>query len=407
MKTALKFFLGFVVTFFAMSVLMSTIEAPEMTWWMIGLSLVAGIAAPQGVVLSIINPADLTFNGEEIRSLSEAVFEQVFMKPGINEFHTIVPGIVAKKQIALLGRFGLVGRKGTGCSPTVDGNTITNSEKFWEPEDIETRLVQCWDDIKETFFIWGQKQGLKRPDLTGTDFVNFIEDRLGDALEEANLRIIWFNDVDHALTTASPAGNVTAGTTIGYFNIIDGLWKQIFSVVTATPARQTVIAENALGTKALQLALAADTAIVTFRAMIEDADKRLKNHPDKILLCTDTLFDNWLTFKETQSVDQSFVRQEKGFTMDTYRGVTIIKFDFWDRIIQTFFDSDVGGTGPYHLPHRALLTTKANLQVGVETESALAELDIFYDQREKDVVIDSLYKLDAKEIEDYMIQAAY
>ena len=48
----------------------------------------------------IINPADLTFNGEEIKQLSEAVFESVFNKPDANVFHTFMHGIKAKKQIA-------------------------------------------------------------------------------------------------------------------------------------------------------------------------------------------------------------------------------------------------------------------------------------------------------------------
>ena len=48
----------------------------------------------------IINPSDLTFNGEEVRAISEAIMEEVFAKPALTEVLTAYTGIKAKKQIA-------------------------------------------------------------------------------------------------------------------------------------------------------------------------------------------------------------------------------------------------------------------------------------------------------------------
>jgi len=60
--------------------------------------------------MAILNPADLTFNGEEIRSIREAILQQVFAKPAVTDFHTVYEDIVTKKQIAFLGRLGKITR---------------------------------------------------------------------------------------------------------------------------------------------------------------------------------------------------------------------------------------------------------------------------------------------------------
>src|SRR5690606_1940745 len=103
--------------------------------------------------MSLITPSDLSFNGEEIRSISEAVFESVFAKPELTQFHEVVNGIVVKRQIAILGRMTeLVGAGDGSCDPANGTNSIPMSQKFWGPVTVSDRLALCWKDIKETFF---------------------------------------------------------------------------------------------------------------------------------------------------------------------------------------------------------------------------------------------------------------
>ena len=87
----------------------------------------------------------------------------------------------------------------------------------------------------------------------------------------------------------------------------------------------------------------------------------------------------------------------------TFDGVPVIPFSFQDRTIQAYQDN---GT-TYNLPHRIVLTTKANLQIGVENEAALKELDVFNDKKSKKNFIDATFLMDSKVVEDYMIQVAY
>lgn len=377
----------------------------------LGGAMVLGMAAvtylPKGALGSLITPADLTFNGKEIMSLSEAIFEAVFEKPTLGLFHSITTGIKARQQIAFLGRLGLIGKQATGCDPASQTNNVPMTEKFWEPCSIFNRLEQCWDDLEGTFFVWGKKNGIDAPDLSGTDFANFIEDRLSDELYESVLRHAWFGDIDAATVSDSPAGVMTAGSDVDYWNCIDGLWKQLFAITTADAARLVDIANNDEITYALQEFDATDTTnkVVSgiFRDIIQKADHRLRSKSDKIILCTLSLADQYENELESDNVDASFEMIMDGVSVLKRKGVTIIAFEFWDRMIRTYFDNGAA----YYKPHRALLTTKEQIQIGCEEEGSLSKMAPSYDTTTLKYLIDTLYKLDAKIMEDYMVQVAH
>ena len=358
----------------------------------------------------IINPADLTFNGEEVRELSEAIFEKVFLKPEATLFHTFVPGIKAKKQIALLGRIeGLTG-KGTGsCNQTSNDNTIGMSEKFWNPETVSNRLTECWDNLEESFFIYGTKNGLEKADLDGTAFWMFLEERMADALIEEVYRIIWFSDVDAADVAASPPGVLTAGTDPLYFNKIDGLFKQLFAIVAADPLRKTagIDSRNGQATFAAQEFTSTDTTnrVVTntLQNMRYGSDYRLRVMPNLQYVVTQSVSDQYERELTEANVAFTTERLENGMTKLTSGGITVISFQFWDRIIRTY---ESNGT-KYNLPHRAVLLTKDNTQVGTEDVANLSQMKTIYDPVTNLNHLDTAYAIDAKIIEDYLVQTAY
>jgi hypothetical protein len=61
----------------------------------------------------------------------------------------------------------------------------------------------------------------------------------------------------------------------------------------------------------------------------------------------------------------------------------------------------------YFLPHRALLTVKENTQIGTCEEANLSEMGTIYDPIKKEMHLDTGYNIDAKIIEDYLVQVAY
>ena len=350
------------------------------------------------------DPTDVTFNGKEIQQLSEGIFEEVFALPSLNEFHEVKTGIKQKEQIVIFGLLGMVGTAGgADCDIVVDTNAISATEKFWEPVQIDVRITQCVKDLIPSFIGWGTKNGIDKNDLTGGDWLMFVQERLLHAMEEAVLRHAWFGDTAAALVTASPAGVITAGSNVAYVNAINGFWKQIFAVVTADATKRYTISENAGVSYVAQLALAAGKSLTAYRHMEANADIRLRKQPDKVIISTQTLVDNYATYLESQAHDASFLRLESGFEVLKYRNTLVIPFDFWDRHIQSFEDN---GT-TFYRPHRALLTIPENLQIGLEDESAFSTFLIWYEKKDKKNYIDVEFSIDAKLVQAYLMQAAY
>jgi hypothetical protein len=349
----------------------------------------------------ILNPADLTFNGQEAKDIGEAVIESIFENPAVADLMTVYDGIVTKKQIPFLGTLSKITKIDAGCGSGVSANNIPMTEKFWEPENLKIWLQLCAEDLLNSFWVYAQKLGMDRSDVTGTTIASFVVERMTAAAQEDLLRIIWFND--KAADNVSGGGVITNGVSLTDYNIIDGLWKQIFDVVTATPARKIAISENAGANKAAQLNLAAGKALTTFQKMIAAADSRLKSAPDKILLCTTTLLENYATYLESQGADASFIRIENGYSTLRYRNITIYGIDFWDRTIQADFDN---GT-TYDLPNRALLTTKMNLAIGSDRLADSESFKVYYSEDTELNNFKGKYRVDAKLLQDYLIQAAY
>jgi hypothetical protein len=360
--------------------------------------------------MSIITAADITFDGEQIKSLGEAVFESAFAKPEIAKFHKIVTGIVAKKQIVIMGRIsGLVGKGSGECDPTDGPNTIGMSEKFWTPEMISDRLSQCWVDLKETFFVWGLKKGVEKSDLTSTDFLNFVEELMVDVIYEAIYRFAWFGDTDAADVDATPAGVLTSGTNAAYFNKINGFWKQAFGIVGASAARLTagITAKNGAASYALQAFNSTDTTnrVVTntLQNMKFGADRRLRGDETKVYIATQSVADQYERELIATTTAYEIDKIENGISLLKSGSIEVYVFEFWDRIIEEFYDN---GT-TYHLPHRIVLVSPENLQVGCEDEGSLISMDTFYDKKTKKNYIDFAFSLDAKIIKNAEIQLAY
>lgn len=379
--------------------------APLLTLASVALALVM----PSGVALGVLNPASITWNGKEVMAMNEAIFEDVFINPDISDLHTLVPNIVAKQQIAYLGLLSMVGRSGSGCSPSLDTPTASLTEKFWNPSPVTFRLGECYTTYNASFFVWAMGKGLKKADLTNTDVFNFIQERAGTALSESQLRIAWFGDIDATNYNGSPVGIITNGVNTNLVDAIDGFFKQIYAIVAADASKKAAtITKNAGGTYALQAFDAADTtnSVVTgyFRRVSTGADLRLRGKADKRFIVTQTVYDQYLAeLEKFGAIESAFKLQTDGTSKLTYRGIPVIPFSFWDRMIDEIQNN---GTKWYQ-PHRIVLTTKLNLQIGVENEAVLKELETHYDKVTKFNYIDAEWLMDAKVIQNYLVEVAY
>ena len=351
---------------------------------------------------TLINASGLTLQADEAKDVSEAVFERSFENERIETMHTIQTGVERDRFIPFFGRLGLTGKAQEGCTPTVNAGSIPTSQKKWTPKTIGDRLAHCEKDLSPLFKVWQRKKkSLDQWNAIDMPHFSFIEDRVSESIEESILRHIAFGDT--SADTVANSGSLTNGTDKTFFNVIDGYWKQIETMVAGNSALKVAITENAGVTKTAQANLADDAAYKTMKAMYEGADARLLEADGVYIALTKSMWDNWVAYMEDKSVNFTLDEVKDGITKKTFRGIPIIVDYFWDRMIRSYFDN---GT-IFDRPNRALMTVRDNMPIGTLDEGSLSELDSFYDKKDKTNYIDFAYDLDVKVLEDYMLMVAY
>lgn len=357
----------------------------------------------------IFDLTGLTLNPEEATQISQAVFEYVLESGELADDHDIHTGIQWKTQIPFIGTLGLVGKKILKCKPDPNGNQIPVSEKMWDPVLIGDRFEHCAVDANSLFKLF-QKLKKINPDFydrIASDELGVVLSRLIEAMKEMIYRIIWFGDTQ--AKTLANGGVFKDGTDLGFFNMLDGYWKQIFTIDIPTTSKYYVkINENAGANYAAQSTLADDFAFKLFKSMWKKADPRLKQLIAKGTLkvkihTTSAIAENWYDFKEGKSFNFTLDKAENGGLKDFFRNVEIKTRYDWDNIIETYQDN---GT-KFNLPHRALLTTSGNIPIGTVSVDDLEKVESFYDKYHEVNVMDFRLKMDAKFLEDYLAVAAY
>lgn len=358
--------------------------------------------------MNLLDVSALTLNPVEAQELSKFIFETLLETGELSKYHDIQTGIFYKEQIPFVGTLGLVGKKSTGCAPEANTGTVTFTEKFWDPEMIEDRFENCAKDANRLF------KGFKRKQKINPDFFDNIgseEEGVIFTLIEGALRLminrkVWFDD--KAMDNVVDGGYLKNGIDPAYFNVINGLWKQIISIdIPTTAPNYVAITQNATATYALQATLPTDFALQLFRKMWNKADSRLKQaigNGEKLFLhVTPEIAQNWADYKEDKSLVFTLANAEGGGLMDMYRNIEIVTRYDWQADIQAYFDN---GT-KYHLPNRALLTLSTNIPIGTTSLEDLTTLTSFYDPIGKQNITDFAFMLDAKFLQPYMAVAAY
>jgi hypothetical protein len=349
--------------------------------------------------MSVINAEGLTLHAREAETVSEVIFARVFNEGDLAEYHEIETGIDVDKQIAFAGRIGLLGKKSEGCTPHDEGG-FELTQKYWTPALEDFRLSHCQNDMPALLKMFRKSQRINPDffDAVGSPEFGVVISAVETALTENIHRKVWFNDKAAAVT---PGGVFTTGTEVDYFNSFDGLFKQIFTEVTAGNVTRIEIDAN---DPAGDQTLAADVAIDIFEKMVTRADERLVAADDAFILVTRSLADNYRATLRNRSLGSGYMEVvEQGRPKLLFDGIEVkVRYD-WDRYIKTYQKNG----SKFNLPHRAVLTTKSNIPVGTLNEQDLAKLDVFYDKTLKTNFMDAAYTIDAKLLEDYMVVAGY
>ncbi len=355
---------------------------------------------------SQINNGTFTFNQEELQDLSEVIHELIYNNEDLRRIHDVETGVIWNRQIVFAGNIGLMGKTVSGCTPNaISGVTMT--EKTWTPVKEDFRLEHCNADVND------QDKLLQRFARMNPDFYDVIDGsssaigqflimKVLEGFVENLLRKVWFNDT--AAATIANSGVITDGTDVGFFNSFDGLFKQIMTNIPAGNALHVNIAKNEQTTYAAQ-ALASTEGMAILRSMYDAADTRLKGLGDARFLVTQTIWDAYLNDLETiqNTGAGNTLINENGQVTLRYRGLEVIAMNTWDRNINAYQNS----TTAWNLPHRAVLTIPSNIPIATTAESDFGDVDAFFDRTTKQNIIDGVYTIDAKHLENYLTVAAY
>lgn len=353
---------------------------------------------------NILNLSGFTFTDEQLRQLNDLLMLEYVKGGPVGTFHNIITGIVSGKKIGWVGEMPTVGKASRGCTPAEDGVVIPVVEKTWSPAEWDILLKQCAADLESTLGVYSRKNNSDAYDLTGTDYERFISEKMGEAIVKAIWRIVWLGDTDAANFNDSPAGEITNGVDTEFFNIIDGLWKQIYAIVAGTAARRVTVAANAQATYALQdSAFTPALAFGYLQQLKYTAHPALKQKSDLTVLATRSFVDKAEQYLMSLNIVPTYENLIEGVPALKINGIPVQPIDIWDEQIRAYQDN---GTA-YIRPHRALLTTIDNLFVGFPTVEGLGNINVWYEKKERANYFEMISKIDAKIAQNNLIQVAY
>jgi hypothetical protein len=354
-----------------------------------------------------LTTAGLTLNAKENPDFAKFVFERVFEQGNLGQNHRVWSGVKMQEQIVFASLFGKSGITDAGTARPNSGNKPTLTQKYWNPKRIGDTLIFNNSELNSLFKAYYDKiqKYSEIYDITGTDEEKFLLEVFADSAMKAVNRYVWFGDTAVAVSGAGAAGLIAAAD-VKFYDAVDGLWKKIYASVTAAATKKFAITKNTAATFALQ-ALAADESLTIFEGVWALADARLKADPNKVMMVTNTVWENYRQSLQSKGTAYDITLTTDGFREVKWNGTTIRNMEtLWDLTIQADYEK-TNAHAAFDNPHRVLLTTADNIPVATLNEGDLSELEAFYYQKDRTNYMAYGFTLDAQLLEGYMAVAAY
>lgn len=349
-----------------------------------------------------LNLDNLHFTPDEVRSLNELVVTAVLEAPELTLFHTLVTGIKNDKRIGIIpGTFGLVGKAAQSCNPVAQCYENIAIEKTWEPRYLEIIIDMCVDELADTLMKLAIKCGVELYDLTKTEVFAFILDILVKDISKMIFRHVWFGDQNAANTNAVPAGNITPGVDVSFFNVINGFFQQLAVIYAADPTRLVAFVGNNQLTTALQFTVATPVlSYANLNLVIDSALPELAAQPDRVLLVTQSVSQRVRRQLQALGVAFAIELMTNGLETSVWDGIRMYAIPLWDQWIRAYENNGVR----LNNPHRVVYTTISNLNIGMACTTLFDNVNSFYDQRSRINRIEAVDAFDAKIIDDRLVQ---
>lgn len=348
---------------------------------------------------AVLKFSNFDFTAEQIRQVKSLLWDEVLEAPEISAIHTIFENIVYDKQIGFIGKGGMVGKaqQGSVVPLVAQAYEIATRKITWTPKGWEILVHQHRADIEATAAVYSMKTGSSYSDFESSDYMAIILEALAVSIKEFIIRLVWFNDT--AADVIANGGTLTAGTDKTFFNLIDGLWKQIMTQVTAAPSQKVTITENAGNTYLLQAIVPANVQGY-LQSIVFGADMNLRGMQNGFILCTQSVYDAYAKSLQGVGLESLYTNLVTGFKTLSYNGIPLIPMPIWDLLIKAYYNT---GTKTLN-PHRILYTSKDLLAVGFDSSKSFGDLDVWYDKDTRLVKIEAQGKADAKLLNPALFQ---
>ena len=329
-----------------------------------------------------------TLNNEGITDLRKLLFLERIIGGSVTQTCDFMNGVRQGERIGGVGELDPVGLPSNGCSPQWKNTNLVTQEKQWDLGAYEVAEQICYDDFKDTIVRYAMNKGTDIADLTTTDYFDAILDPvMREALDKMIWRLVWFGDKD--ADNVDDGGVITDGVNPALFRINDGLFKRLYAIIAANSLQRVTIAANTATTYEDQISAIRAAGIATgiFDKILFNAPIKLRQRADKVLLVTQSLADALtIDVKRNNGSDLQWTAVLDGLgnevslmTTTKYNGQTIIALPIWDEMIQSFEDD---GT-KWNNPHRAVFASKTTLKAGTESFDMIADLQIFFVQKDQ------------------------
>jgi hypothetical protein len=179
----------------------------------------------------------------------------------------------------------------------------------------------------------------------------------------------------HAAALALRGITLTGTTTLVFTSAVPG--QPIPDPVVANGTGDLAGANVNTTANTAPTALASGESEDIFNALHVGADKVLKTlqPTQKVLLVSDLVFENYMTYLEGLGTERAQLQLENGQSLYTYRGIPIIQMG-WDVHLDADFPHASGEL--YAYPHRVIYTSIDNLVLGIDSMNQFNETKMWY-----------------------------
>ena len=284
-----------------------------------------------------INVSQLAqFNPIELADIKAVVAERFWSAPDFNKIFSMYDGYDKKTQLVLADELGLSGILDSGAARPQSGCMgITMAEKFVTTVLIGDTKLHTQADFAKDFKMVVRKSAKDYNELSEADQIAvYITEKMVTYMNEARYRLALLGDTAADLNSAG--GKLVASYTIGgvtytnnkkHFNSLNGVWKQAQVGVSAGKTPKTVIAENYLLTKPLQLAITDAHCFDAIKGVYDKASHDLKGNPTAFILATSAVYNGYKNYLMTNTMSGGGLSEMliNGVSNPAYAGVPIFE----------------------------------------------------------------------------------